>query len=201
MCLIRPKFTEALAARLAEGAAINLVSPHGQGRRRTLVDLRRCLPDSMLVLQTNIREHPHRLASLLADLGTQAGLTDVARFDGLLDALQQRSTPTLIILHNLDELEAGAASGYDGDFFAALNGIHGRTGLSLLCVSERVPAAWPLDLETVMLPPLTEAQILAELERRNPPVAASAWPGIARWMAAQSAPYTLLDRAETWPSA
>jgi hypothetical protein len=59
--------------------------------------------------------------------------------------------------------------------------------------------AWLPGIETVMLPPLSEAQVLAELKHRQPPVAASAWPGLARWMAAQPSPYTLLERPETWP--
>ena len=64
---LRPAFTEDLAARLAEGACINLVSPHGQGRRRTLADLYGCLPSSMQVLQANLRHYPQSLAAMLAD--------------------------------------------------------------------------------------------------------------------------------------
>jgi len=201
MCLIRPIFTEDLAARLAEGACLNLVSPHGQGRRRTLADLRRCLPDAMAVLQANLRDYPQSLTAMLTDLCTQAGLADTDRLDALLDALQQRPEPSLIILHNLDELECGEASGFDETFFAGLNGVKERPGISLLCVSERVHEAWPLYIEAVELPPLTADEILAELERRQPPVDTSAWPGLARWMAAQPAPYSLLDRPEAWPPA
>ena len=200
---LRPAFTEDLAARLAEGACINLVSPHGQGRRRTLADLYGCLPSSMQVLQANLRHYPQSLAAMLADLYSQAGLTDVGPdiggFDDLLDRLPERRHATLIILHNLDELEFGEASGYDAAFFAALNATRGRDGLSLLCVTGRVHGAWLPDIGTVMLPPLTVDEILAELRRRQPPGDAGAWPGIAAWMAAQPAPYTLLEQPEDWP--
>ncbi len=199
--LLRPEFTSTLADRLLHGAGINLVGPHGQGRRRTLADLYDCLPDSLQVLQANLREYPHSLAAMLADLRAQAELADAGRFDDLLDRLQARHARTLIILHNLDELQKGRDSGYDDGFFTLLNGMDGHVGLSLLCISECLHEAWPLDIEAVMLPPLSEAQILAELKRRQPPVATSAWPGIAAWITAQPTPYTLLEQPEAWPPA
>lgn len=198
--LLRPTFTEDLATRLQHGAGIQLVSPHGQGRRRTLADLRRCLPDSMTMLQANLREYPQDLTAMLADLGTQAGTTGTGSFGAWLDVREQGPERTLIVLHNLDELQEGTDSGYDDGFFAALNGVKERPGLSLLCVSERLREAWPLHLEVLMLPPLTADEILTELQRRNPAVASTAWPGLARWMAAQPAPYSLLERPEeAWP--
>ena len=73
--------------------------------------------------------------------------------------------------------------------------------MPLLCVSERRREACPLAIEAVPLPPLREEQILAEMARRQPPIDRSTWPGIARWMAAQPAPYTLLEKPQDWPLA
>ncbi len=41
----RPKFTQALADTLLAGTHVNLVSPHGRGRRQTLLDLEPLLGD------------------------------------------------------------------------------------------------------------------------------------------------------------
>lgn len=197
--LLRPEFTGQLAERLAEGACIKLVSAHGQGRRRTLSDLSLCLPGSMTVLQANLRDYPQSLASMLADLASQIGLDGIDSLEDMLDRLAQRSERTLIILHNLDELRPGTASGYDDGFFTSLNGVRSRSALSLLCVCEHAHADWPLDIETLFLPPLTPDQALAEMTRRDPPVGPGERPAIARWIVAQPAPYALLEQPEAWP--
>lgn len=43
--LKRPKFTQALADTLLAGKHVNLISPHGRGRRQTLIDLISLLDD------------------------------------------------------------------------------------------------------------------------------------------------------------
>lgn len=199
MGLLRPIFTEDLAVQLRTGTCISLVSPHGQGRRRTLADLILCMPTSIQVLQANLRQYPQNLAAMLADLASQAGLAAVASLESLLDHPALVADHTLIILHNLDELTPGTASGYDDAFFGILNGIRERPGIALLCVCERMPEPWPLQLEVVPLPPLDPKQILAELARRHSSVPPASRPEIANWMAGQPAPYSLLDRPETWP--
>jgi hypothetical protein len=201
MDCLRPEFSRALAERLSEGDCINLISPHGQGRRRTLEDLRRhCLPATTHVLQANLRDYPQSLSTMLGDLSTQAGLAGTGSMEALLDRLPQMAGRTLIVLHNFDELNPCLASGYDDAFFEALNGIHERVGIALLCVCEQVPEAWPLQIESIHLPPLTPEQLMAELARRNFAVPPESWPDIANWLAVQPAPYSLLEQPDTWPA-
>lgn len=197
--LLRPDFTEQLAEKLGKGACIKLVSPHGQGRRRTLADLRRCLPGDICVLQANLRDYPQSLTAMLADLASQAVLSGANALETMLGQLQQRSGHTLIILHNLDELHPGPDSGYDDVFFRTLNTIATRPGIALLCVCEHEQADWPLNMEAIFLPPLTPDQVLEEIARRNPPIEPDTWPAMARMIAKQPCPYTLLERPETWP--
>jgi len=188
---LRPAFTQALAERLLNGASLNLTGPHGHGRRRTLRDLRHCLPASLRVLQANLRRYPQDLAVLLNDLSTQGGCKTTEHLGTLLDALARRGGKTLLILHNFDELQTGEESGYDDRFFAQLNDIRGRPNLSLLCVSERVHDEWPLRDEEMRLPPLTGEQIIAELRRRG--VAEPELWQIADRLRQEQAPYTALD--------
>jgi hypothetical protein len=197
---LRPEFTRALTERLSEGDSINLISPHGQGRRRTIEDLRRCLPALMPVLRANLRDFPRSHTAMLTGLIAQAGLAVTDSMKSLLDQLPQVADRTLIILHNFDELQPGKASGYDDAFFAALNGMRGRDGIALLCVSEQVPEASPLQVEALPLPPLTPEQLMAELARRNVPAPPKSWPNIAKWLANQPAPYSLLKQPNTWPT-
>ncbi len=43
--MLRPAFTQHLAKTLLAGQSVNLVSPHGRGRRQTLIDLISLLDD------------------------------------------------------------------------------------------------------------------------------------------------------------
>ncbi len=45
LTMLRPAFTQALADTLLAGKHVNLVSPHGRGRRQTLLDLETILND------------------------------------------------------------------------------------------------------------------------------------------------------------
>jgi len=197
---LRPAFTMELAERLQAGGTINLISLHGQGRRRTLTDLRQCLPSSLRVLQANLRDCPHSLTALLDTLARQVGLAEITTLEALLDRLASDHAATLIILHNFDELQPGEASGYDDPFFMGLNSIANRETIALLCISEQLPNTWPLQIEALPLPPLNRLQLLDELYRRQPPGTADKWPEIAAWLASQDAPYTLLDQPEAWPA-
>lgn len=110
--------------------------------------------------------------------------------DALLGQLEQWPEKTLLILHNFDELQPGGTSGYDDGFFELLNGIHDRSGLSLLCVSEHLRHNWLLQLEEMHLPPLTKEQIMDELRRRG--VAEPELPKTAGRLLQQKTPYVAL---------
>lgn len=53
--LLRPELTKQLADTLLAGKHVNLVSPHGRGRRRTLEDLKTLLPYGVLVQQIDLK--------------------------------------------------------------------------------------------------------------------------------------------------
>jgi hypothetical protein len=161
---LRPAFTESLVERLSTGACLALTSPHGQGRRRTLQDLRHALPASMRVLQANLRHCPQDQMQLLTTLAEQAGISDADNLERLLEQLPRQ---TLIILHNFDELQPGEASGFDARFFAALNGMDKHAGLALLCVCESIPPELQRSIEACSLPPLTGKEIANELALRG----------------------------------
>lgn len=163
---LRPAFTAQLAARLQAGQALILTSPHGQGRRRTLRDLRGSLAGSLRILHANMRDCPASLPPLLASLTQQAGLPTTESLASLLAQLAADPQPTLIILHNFDELQPNDSRDFDARFFAALNSIGEHEGLSLLCICERRPDGLPA-IETLPLPPLAKAEIAAELVQRG----------------------------------
>jgi len=52
--LLRPAFTHELAARLSNGASINLTAAHGLGRRQTVADLHSILPSEVRVLYADM---------------------------------------------------------------------------------------------------------------------------------------------------
>ena len=53
--LLRPEFTQQLAARLLQGTNINLIGAHGQGRRRTLGDLQHLLADTIPIQKIDLQ--------------------------------------------------------------------------------------------------------------------------------------------------
>lgn len=60
----RPKFTQALADTLLAGTHVNLVSPHGRGRRQTLVDLETLFGD-VLVRKIDLKREQDKWESWL----------------------------------------------------------------------------------------------------------------------------------------
>ena len=126
--LLRPEFTQQLAERLLQGSHINLISPHGQGRRRTLQDLRHLLPDTLLIQQVDLQRDNIDLSRWLM------------QFTGI-------TSPTLLILHNFHCM-------HDPDIFKQLNQLTSNKHLTCLYVSEEVLADLPLDAENLLLPPL-----------------------------------------------
>lgn len=189
---LRPRFTRELAKRLLHAGSVNLISPHGQGRRRTLADLRTLLGDSMQLLQANIRNYPHSASQLVHDLCHQAGCSD-GTLEALSKHLVQGNRRWLIILHNIDELHPGNSSGFNDSFFNALNSIAGLSAVALLCVSEYPVGDWPLSTDPLPLPPLSVEQLQAEIKRRNPGGSESERESLASWLSQQAAPYSLLD--------
>jgi len=56
---LRPEFTSHITVQLLAEESINLIRPHGQGRRRTRYDLRQNLPASIHVFHMNMRSYKY----------------------------------------------------------------------------------------------------------------------------------------------
>ena len=212
---LRPEFTAALAHKLLAGACINLVSPHGQGRRRTLADLRAVLPDALQIFQIDMRIHKDDYQGFYDNLHVQLGCPtmDTNQITLLLDLLEESAQPCLLILHNFDELRHRKAvkGGYNSHFMHALNSIPGRTNIGLLCVSEcahqhyllsadgaMLPGS-NLQAEVIQLPPLTRKQLLAELLSRNITLPDEELSALASYLLKHDSPYTEICRLENSP--
>ena len=152
--MLRPEFTQQLAARLLSGDSINMQGEHGTGRRQTLDDLISLLPDNVTLLKANLRSYPANLSLMADDLSEQAGVNRGRGFEALLDSVAGEASQTLIILHNFDELQFGEQSGYDATFMQLLNSIPARPNLSLLTVTVSLPEQWQLSITTLPLPEL-----------------------------------------------
>jgi hypothetical protein len=131
--LLRPEFTEMLADRLRSGSNLNLSGAHGQGRRRTLEDLRHTLRDSMHVHQFDFRRERMNPLNWLAECEFNSG-------------------QALIILHNFNEMEANEST---RTFLDRLSRLCNRPDISLLCITE-CEAQNLLGLESFQLPPLSD---------------------------------------------
>ncbi len=183
---LRPEFTAALAARLRDGACLHLISPHGQGRRRTLDDLQALLDDCMQITRIDMRGQHYAAAD----------------YDALISRVVSAATPALLILHNFDERGRNKQE-HDGsspDPVAILKRIAGGNEITLLCVSAQPPAPdLPLDAKLIMLPPLTADQLLNELRRRSMPLPAAELSALACRLTHQAAPYSALNAAAPTP--
>ena len=154
--LLRPEFTHSLAARLLQGARINLTAPHGLGRRRTVQDLRTLLPPDMLVLYADIKLCADDFAGTLRDLCVQAALQDgdISHLGQLIEALGETRKAALLILHNVDLLrDAPHDRLFDTALLPSLAHIAAYPQLALLTVSETIHPDWPLPCEHLPLPP------------------------------------------------
>ena len=164
--LLRPEFTRQLAAQLMAGAAIALISPHGSGRRRTLLDLRQMLAGRMRLLSLDMKFDRFDCAAAVAKLlppDTEAGAS-------LFEWLNASSAPTLLILHNLDLLHGREDHdpAFDRLLLAQLPKMRSSPMLSLLAVFEADIGDWLPGIEPLPLPALTGDQIAAEVGRRQP---------------------------------
>ncbi|MFC1542649.1 hypothetical protein ACFL4M_02050 [Pseudomonadota bacterium] len=167
---LRPDFTLKLKNRLLRGESINLISQHGQGRRRTLEDLRSLLPDSIAVQQLDLRRDP------------------VDPVDWLSEAVNS-SRNSLLILHNFDELNEETNS--NQQFIEQLNSIEMQPTISLLSVAEK-RAVQSLRTTPLLLPVLTSKQLCRELERHQPKLPENKLAEVANRLLLDKAPYTAL---------
>jgi len=83
--LLRPAFTQALADTLLAGKHVNLISPHGRGRRQTLLDLEGLLND---VLVRKI------------DLKREQG-----KWDSWLEETLSLNGQVIVIIHNIEHIK------------------------------------------------------------------------------------------------
>ncbi|GAV19875.1 hypothetical protein MMIC_P0833 [Mariprofundus micogutta] len=208
--LLRPEFTLSLAEQLLKGQSINLLSPHGQGRRRTLKDLRDILPDIMQIFHVNMRDYCSNFKAFCGELASQNGCINTGNDNlaELLDGMTQKACQTLLILHNFDEIRnsQAIAGGYNTTFFQALNSIQERQNMSLLCVCEQVldhhlihadgseVRRSNLTCQLLALPELNPAQLMAELQRNNIALLdETELVALSGWLADHSSPCSILD--------
>jgi len=159
---LRPALTRALAARLLDGASINLTAPHGLGRRRTLQDLRSVLPPVTRVLHADLKFCADNFPATFQDLCNQAGTpnTNIRHLGHLIEALAKRSESTLLVLHNFDLLRPDKLQNqphdplFDTALLPYLAGFRNHRNLALLVVCEDIYPDWPLPCEHLPLPPL-----------------------------------------------
>jgi len=138
---LRPAFTELLVKKLVAGQTINLIGQHGQGRRRTITDLRKWLPDTLLVLHVDMKSYRQSYAGFIESLWLQTGNSGEAPDDlaRLLKGLQEQTGRILFILHNFDALRSypDLDPKYNPRFFDHLNSIKNHPDMALLVVSEQ----------------------------------------------------------------
>jgi len=203
---LRPAFTASLAGFVLSGESVNLISPHGQGRRRTLEDLRRFIPGSTMIIQLNMRFYCHDLKGFLKAIASYFNHPgeQVESLGKLFDQLEKENQKVLLILHNFDELWDGSRlkDGYSGSFIDDLNILRDRE-ITLLCVTEYVDHHQALQADgrqlnavPLALPEITQPQLAREVEQRKLPVSESENLELTSWLLQQNAPYSMLDKLE-----
>jgi len=140
--ILRPVFTAQLAERLRNGVSINLVSPHGQGRRRTLDDLRSLLPGSLCIAYIDL------LRMNRADI------------EAAVAQCMHTVKPTLLIAHNIERVQ-------DNTLLKGIIAVENRHNINILYVSENREHQLPIRTENLLLPPLSEAELRAEIKHRH----------------------------------
>lgn len=191
-CCLRPEFTQQLLALLAHGECVNLISPHGQGRRRTLQDLHKLAPKSWHILQVDMRAIEVSGLSLLDELAKQAKFENISLFDEYLEKMDNNSIYFLIIVHNFDILT-------DLNAILYLNDIGKNGHVSLLCVSEKKQHGSALLATDCILPAITAEQLVLEIKRRGFALEKQAIESLVTFLLQQQAPYSLLDeRSQAW---
>jgi len=201
---LRPEFTYSLADRLICGESINLISPHGQGRRRTLEDLCTFLPGSTMTIQINMRFYLLDFKGFLKAIGTYFNHPGdhISSLGVLFDQLEKENRNVLLILHNFDELWSGKAlkDGYNAGFIDDLNRLRERQ-ITLLCVTEQRDAPLQaggskLNASPLPLPEITKPQLLLELHQRLLSISPEKYASLADWLLKQDRPYSKLDELD-----
>ncbi|NWF35574.1 hypothetical protein [Mariprofundus sp. KV] len=203
---LRPEFTAALAGFILSGESVNLISPHGQGRRRTLEDLHQFIPGSTMIIQLNMLLYCHDLKGFLKAIASYFNHpeTNVNSLGGLFDQLEKENQKVLLILHNFDQLWNGSTlkDGYSGSFLEDLNRLRERE-ITLLCVTEHADQhdqlqadGTQLDAIPLPIPDITSAQLMMEILHRDLPVEQDELGGLAAWLLQQKSPYSILDQLE-----
>jgi len=183
---LRPEFTKQLLESLLHSENINLISPHGQGRRRTLQDLRSIAPQSWSFLQVDMRDVEKGEISLLNELVKQAKIEKITSFGNFIDILDNNSNYYLIIIHNFEFLR-------DLNVISCLNKIEKYAHVSLLCVSEGKQQDSALLAKDCILPAVTSKQLLNEIKRRDLKLKYEDGKLLVAFLLQQSSPYSLLD--------
>lgn len=206
MACLRPEFTAALAGFILSGESVNLISPHGQGRRRTLEDLRQFIPGSTMIIQLNMMLYCHDIKGFLKAVASHFNHPEknIISLGGLFNQLEKENKKVLLILHNFNQLwnRQGLKGGYGGSFIEDLNRLRERE-ITLLCVTEHpdqhdLLQADGCKLEAIPLPvpKITSAQLMMEILHRDLPVEQDELSALAAWLLEQQAPYSMLDELE-----
>jgi len=189
---LRVEFTYQLLASLQQGKSINLIGPHGQGRRRTLQDLRSILPKVWRVFQVDMRDVEKRQISLLHALLEQRKYGNISNIHDFIAEMNKTSTYHLVIIHNLEFLT-------DLSVISCLNDIEKYPYVSLLCVSEKRQQESALLAVDYILPEVTSKQLLEEIRWRDLFLKDKDRVLLVDFLLQQTSPYSLLDtHSEAW---
>lgn len=185
-CCLRPEFTHQLIELLQQGKNINLISPHGQGRRRTLQDLRSTLAKSWRVFQVDMRDIEKHGLTILDVLLKQANIEKLPDIQEFTLKMNKTSIYHLIIIHNYQFLT-------DLNVISSLNEIEQYPYVSLLCVSEEKEQCSTLIAEDCILPAVTSQQLLVEIDRRDLALNENDMTLLVDFLLHQATPYSSLD--------
>jgi hypothetical protein len=189
---LRPAFTASVAKALADGDAINLVAPTGQGAGRLLQDLK-ALPGSTPRLIANLKTHRRNQAGLVAERLHQCDLPgpEPTDFGALCLRLEQDAPNAALLLHRFDALfrEPHLDPAYNDAFINALNALRSHV---LLSGEQDLPGSL-LDLEHEDLPALMHAEIALEIARLQLPLDAVEAAFLAEALTRHARPMALLD--------
>ncbi|OIO69537.1 MAG: hypothetical protein CO186_10245 [Zetaproteobacteria bacterium CG_4_9_14_3_um_filter_49_83] len=154
---LRPAFTHMLANHLLRGESINLLAPHGYGRRETLQDLRAILPTDIRVLYADMKDSLDDCPATLHAIARQVHSDSPAinHLGQLIIALSEHRSPFLLILHNFDLIRNKAHDPlFDSALLPYLTNFSDHPQLSLLVVSEEYYPDWQLPCTSLPIPPL-----------------------------------------------
>jgi len=171
MMVLRPEFTSKLASQLLEGVSLNLISQHGQGRRRTIQDLRHILPSDVKVFYCDMKRH----------------MGSVYDYFCQIKGTCQENNQNIVIIHNVQpEL-------YEKPLLNILQQIEGLHHTVLLTVSEEKKCEFLLGYRDVILPLISKEQVVNELQYHDFSITKTSHSKIADWILTQWHAPTKLD--------